>query len=122
MILNDGFGKLEMGMTSSLFVRLGTTTIFLIVDPGRATLTSSSCFIVSPTSNRFEAISLFLSYARFKHFVTFDLHLHILRSSLCIAIGRVESAISNLVGIALGMALLSRSVLELSKFCAFCDL
>ena len=33
MILNDGFGKLEVGMMSSLVVRLGTTTISLIVDP-----------------------------------------------------------------------------------------
>ena len=45
MILNDEFRKLEMGITSSLFVRLVTSTIFVIVDPGRATLTSSSCFI-----------------------------------------------------------------------------
>ena len=112
MILNDGFGKLEMGMTSSLFVRPKSDPHFFIMFHRP----------VSPTSKRFEAISLFLSYARFKHFVTFDLHLHILRSSLCIAIGRVESAILNLVGLALGMALLSRYFFELSELCALCDL
>ena len=108
MILNDGFGKLEMGMTSSLFVHRKSDPHFFIMFHRP----------VSPASKRFEAISLFLSYARFKHFVTFDLHLHILRSSLCIAIGRVESAISNLVGTALGMAPLSVSVLVLCTFYA----
>ena len=45
--------------------------------------------------------------------MTFDPHLHIARSLESIAIGCVELAIPNLVGVALGRALVSVSVLEL---------
>ena len=63
-----------------------------------------------------------MSYSRFTLLVTFDPHLHILRSWQNIAIGCVEMAIPNIVGIALGMALLSSSVHELYAIYAFGDL
>jgi len=63
-----------------------------------------------------------MSYSRFTLLVTFDPHLHILRSWQSIAIVSVGTAIRNLVGIALGMALLTSSVHELFAIYAFGDL
>ena len=63
-----------------------------------------------------------MSYSRFTLLVTFDFHLHILRSWQSIAIGCVETAVPNLVGIALGMTLLSLSVHEVFTIYAFGDL